>query len=411
MDRKGGLPVTSRQRVLAVLNHEIPDRIPNAWGGCETAGLHVLAYQKLMKILGVPDAKLRVGTFMFNAVVPPEALYAMQGDVLLLASPTMCAKPLYGPDEDWKKFRMFNTDVYLTNNHDVKRRDDGYTYLSINGTAFARSPEDGYYFDTLPQGDMLDDEDMPEPSKLNYRAQTNDEKLRALEETARRLYEDTEYALVCGEAIRDLQLMPGGMLNWYDAMLNEPDLAGEYLSRAAEGGIEDLKVVHQAVGKYCSMLSIAHDLGDRRGVTIGPELFRQVYKPHYKRLFTAWHEITGMRINMHSCGSVSDVLGDLVECGLDVFNPVQISCDRMNPADLKARFGKDLVFFGGAYDAVNTPPGTPAEQVYRATCENIRALSKGGGYLFAGVHNTPADTPEEHLRAILRAYMDVRGEV
>jgi uroporphyrinogen decarboxylase len=80
----------------------------------------------------------------------------------------------------------------------------------------------------------------------------------------------------------------------------------------------------------------------------------------------------------------------------------------MAPDRLKAEYGERLIFCGGAFDAVQTPPHTPAEVVYETVKENIQALARGGGYLFAGVHNIPGDTPASHLRAMLQAYRDCR---
>lgn len=399
--------MTSRERVACVLRGEKPDKLPNGWGGCETAGMHVLVHERLKEMFGFGDMPTRVDTFMFNAVVNERMLTAIHGDIMLIASPLMCSKPLYGPDSDWRAFDLFGKQIFMTRDHDISVDEKGYTNLSINGRVYARSPKGGYYFDS-PADDMFSMQEMPAPASLSYRRQTNDDKLRLLEDTAKSLYQQTSFALNCGEAICDLQLMPGGMVAWYDAMINEPDLVHEYLDRAVDAGIEDLKAVHQAVGKYACMLSIAHDLGDRRGVTIGPALFRSIYLPHYRRLFKAWHEITGMKVNLHSCGSVVDILGDLIDAGVDVYNPVQISCRGMEPEVLSAKYGKQVVFYGGAYDAVNTPPTAPAEEVYRTVCDNITALSKEGGYIFAGVHNMPADTPPANIQAILQAFLDTR---
>ena len=115
-----------------------------------------------------------------------------------------------------------------------------------------------------------------------------------------------------------------------------------------------------------------------------------------------------MKINLHSCGGVSSILGDLIECGVDIFNPVQISAAGMSPRELKAKFGKDLIFWGGGYDAQLSNREASYEEVYREVRENIRVLGEGGGYIFAGVHNLPADTPESHLRAMMDAYRDGR---
>jgi uroporphyrinogen decarboxylase len=141
-------------------------------------------------------------------------------------------------------------------------------------------------------------------------------------------------------------------------------------------------------------------------VTIGDELWRSVYKPYYHRFFHGWKEITGMKVNLHTCGSVSSILGDLIECGVDIFNPVQISAANMSPAELKARFGDRLVLWGGGYDAQLSDRTAAYEEVYGEVLANIQELGRGGGYIFAGVHNLPADMPEAHIRAMLDALRD-----
>lgn len=105
--------MTSRERVQAVLAHRLPDYLPNCWGGCETAGLHVLPYQELVAALGLPPRPSRVDTFMFNAVMDEDVLLKMQGDMLLIASPLMCCRPLRSK-EGWLKHGLFGIDVELT---------------------------------------------------------------------------------------------------------------------------------------------------------------------------------------------------------------------------------------------------------------------------------------------------------
>ena len=90
-----------------VLNHQIPDRVPNGLGGCETEGLHVIAYDKLQKMLGslgVEERPVRIDTFMTNAVFEEPVIRAMEGDIILLASPNMCKSELRGEVADqWKE--------------------------------------------------------------------------------------------------------------------------------------------------------------------------------------------------------------------------------------------------------------------------------------------------------------------
>ena len=164
----------------------------------------------------------------------------------------------------------------------------------------------------------------------------------------------------------------------------------------------------QAVGKYVDILSIAHDFGDNRGVTIGDDLWREIYKPHYKKLFQGWHDITNMKINLHSCGSIVSIMEDLIECGVDIINPVQTSAAGMGVEMLKAQFGERVIFYGGAYVAQLIAKNMTYEEVYSAVCKNIKVLGKGGNYIFAGVHNLPADMPECHIKAMLDAFYDTK---
>lgn len=203
--------------------------------------------------------------------------------------------------------------------------------------------------------------------------------------------------------------MPGGMLAWYEALLNEPEITDEYLGRNVEAALDQITLLEQAVGKYCSVMSIAHDLGDARGVTIGAKLFRERYKPHYKRLFEGWHARTGMKVNLHACGAVSEIIPDLIECGVDVLNPVQISAYGMAPERVREQAGDKLVLYGGSLDCIQMPHTLDQEDIYQQVKNNISILGKGGNYLFAGVHNTAATTPRAHIEAALRAYQDMRG--
>ena len=86
--------MTSRERVRAVLEHRIPDRVPNGLGGCETAGMHIITYDKLQQLFDCEHTPPRLDTFMVNAVFEEPVIKAMQGDIILLDSPRMCTAPL-----------------------------------------------------------------------------------------------------------------------------------------------------------------------------------------------------------------------------------------------------------------------------------------------------------------------------
>jgi len=339
----------------------------------------------------------------------PSVLDAMAGDIILLDS-RMCPARFWGngSEEEWKEEIFWGKKFQTPKAWNFRTEADGTIWWGEG----RKCPPGGIYFDAVPpppnQRISLDAEPKPTPDGYHPSHDISDEWLRRLEEEARWLYENTDYSITCGEMITDLQLKPGGIRAWWMRLVDEPEIAHEFLTKACDAGISQLKLLNQAVGKYADSLMIADDMGDVRGVTIGPDLWREIYKPHYKRLFTEWHKITKMKVSLHCCGSIYDILADLIECGVDIFNPVQISAQGMEPEKLKAEFGDKIIFYGGCFDAVQTPPHTPAEVVYDTVKKNIEAFSKGGGYIFAGVHNIPGDTPESHLHAMLDAYNDCR---
>jgi uroporphyrinogen decarboxylase len=106
---------------------------------------------------------------------------------------------------------------------------------------------------------------------------------------------------------------------------------------------------------------------------------------------------------MHSCGAVAEFLPDLIACGVQAINPVQISAAGMDPARLKREFGKDIVFWGGGCDTQRTlNRGTPA-QVREAVRRNATIFGAGGGFVFTQVHNIQPDVPPENVLAMIQA--------
>ena len=404
--------LTSRERIRHLLAGEPLDRIPNGLGGCETAGLHLLAHDHLQALLGVPKTTpTRMSSFMTTALVEPPMLDAFGGDLILMST-KLCPAQLWGQGHaaQWTTTRFWGETYRVARDWTFESRPDGSIYWADHDW---HCPSGGIYFDPMPRPTTTAGwnlSDAPTPDQYAPLHDIPDERLRQLEESARWLYENTPYAIVCGEEITDLQYKPGGSQAWWMRLASEPQVAHEFLAKAVDAALDQIVLLDQAVGQYADMMQLADDIGDVRGVTIGPDLWREIYKPHYRALYQGWHERTRMKVSMHGCGATYDVLGDLVECGVDVYNPVQISAQGMAPERLKAAYGDRLIFYGGCFDAVQTPPSTSADEVYETVKRNLRILSKGGGYLFSGVHNVPGDTPVSHLEAILRAYQDCRDD-
>ncbi len=110
---------------------------------------------------------------------------------------------------------------------------------------------------------------------------------------------------------------------------------------------------------------------------------------------------TDAKIFFHSCGSVVELIPDMIDMGIDILNPVQVTSKGMDPALLKKRFGKDLVFWGGV-DTQKTLPFSTPEEVREHTKSLIEILAPGGGFVFSTNHNIQSGTPPENLMEMYR---------
>jgi uroporphyrinogen decarboxylase len=403
--------MTSRERVRAVLNHQLPDRIPNGLGGCETAGLHVIAYEKLTELLGLKKTPPRIDSFESNAVFELDVIKAMEGDIILIASPKLCKSDLRGPgvESQWKKQELWGRPFLVSVEDEYKTEEDGSVIWKAGwrggGPVIARPGS--FFFDEKPGDVNLDEGECPRPEDVNPSHDWPDEELRRLEKIARFVYNETDLSLSIGECLPDLSYLPGGWLKGWMFIAEYPERMKEILSKMADACLARLRLLDQAVGNYVDIVNMAHDLGHNLGLFVGPETFRKIYKPNYEKLFRGWKKITRMTCCFHSCGAIGEVLGDLADGGLELYNPVQISGANMMPEVLKRNFG-GLVFWGGAYDHHLCSPEESYESIYEKTSGNIKALAKNGGYIMSGVHNLLPEIPVHHLRAVLDAWKDTR---
>jgi uroporphyrinogen decarboxylase len=139
---------------------------------------------------------------------------------------------------------------------------------------------------------------------------------------------------------------------------------------------------------------------------ISPAMYRRIVKPLHRQLFDFIHARTKAKIFFHSCGAVRPVIGDLIEIGVDILNPVQVSATGMDSAELKREFGKDIVFWGGGVDTQGMyGTGTPQE-VRDDVKRRIEDLAPGGGFVFATVHNIQGNVPPENIMAMWDALQE-----
>lgn len=152
------------------------------------------------------------------------------------------------------------------------------------------------------------------------------------------------------------------------------------------------------------------DVGAQRGMMLSPRAWRALIKPHLRRVFETGRK-RGLPVAYHCCGALRPIIGDLIEIGMDVLNPVQCNCPGMDPLELKREFGSQIAFMGGVDTQYLLPRGTPAE-VRRATRQLLDGMTDGGGgYILAASHTISPETPDENVFAMYEVAGITRQEI
>jgi uroporphyrinogen decarboxylase len=155
-----------------------------------------------------------------------------------------------------------------------------------------------------------------------------------------------------------------------------------------------------SMSQKLDILYLADDFASQRGLMIKPVLWRKFLKPRYEKLFAIGKRL-GLPVWFHSCGDITAVLPDLIEIGMDVWETVELHTLPMTPGELKRQYGREITFFGG----VNTQrlpfitPDEAAEEVRGC----IDALGKGGGYICGPDHHIKPDVPAANAAALFEA--------
>ncbi|MBM3190269.1 MAG: hypothetical protein FJZ90_16310, partial [Chloroflexi bacterium] len=244
---------------------------------------------------------------------------------------------------------------------------------------------------------------LPEPCFAGYRfPEASHFAVPDLRETARqRMAEHPDSFHVCyiGWGLFEQSWRIRGFENTLMDSIAEPAFYEELLDRLTE-----LYLAHvaQCADIPADAIMFGDDWGDQRGVILGPERWRRFLKPRWARIYEATHA-QGKVVISHSCGSVTDIMPDIIEIGLDVLESVQPEAANMNPYALKKRWGDQITFYGGLGSQSVIPFGTPAE--IRAEVQKLcQEMGRGGGYILHPAKSIQPGTPPENMAAVFEAF-------
>jgi uroporphyrinogen decarboxylase len=401
-----------RERVLAALNHRSPDRLPIDFGGTRWSAIAAKAYPRLRKALGLQERPVRIyDPIMQLAVVDEDVLARFGVDTIELGR---------GFDFDhqaWADWTLPDGTACEILAWAVPEWHKGEWVLrSHSGRIIGHMPEGVSYFEQeyFPFAEESASGSIPEairesmwtaiprpPAQLLQSA----EGLKRLTEGAKLLREKTERAVI---GIFGGQLFEMGQFlyrvdNFFMMMAGEPKRAHEFLDRLMEIHLANLEKFLTAVGPSIDVLGFSDDLGMQTGPLMSKQMYRDFFKPRHKILWERAKKLADVKVLLHCCGSVRQLIPELIEAGLDAINPVQITCAGMDVKELKAEFGQEMVFWGGGCDTQTILPYATPEVVRSHVKKQVEAFGPNGGFIFTQVHNIQADVPADNIIAMFDA--------
>ncbi len=402
--------MTSRERVLSALNHREPDRVPIDLGGHRSSGISAIAYPKLRAALGLKPRPVRVyDPIQQLAIVDDDVLDWAGADTIELGR-AFCREDRWWADWVLPDGTPCKMPVWA-----IPERSGGeWIHRSPRGHIMSRMPEDSQHFDQAWWPFFDGEEDLsrieelyphhmwtgiaspPGPSVSNS---------AELGEGARRLRETTGRAIVglFGGNLLEMGQFYYRMDNFLMMLAGEPRRVHRFLDALVEIHLRNLEKFLQAVGPHIDVINFGDDLGAQNRPQMSPRMYREFFKPRHAAMWARARQLAPAKIMLHCCGAVRPLLPDLIDAGLEVINPVQISCGGMDAAGLKRDFGRDIVFWGGGCDTQQVLPcATPAE-VREHVASQVRVLAPGGGFVFQQVHNILGNVPPENIIAMYEA--------
>lgn len=384
----------SRARVRAAIAHRAPDRVPFDLGGTRVTGIHARAYERLRPALGLEPREARIADVTQQlADVEPDVLDALGVDV-------RCLSPR-GPSSYRREIR-----------EDGEYR----TFVDEWGVGRRMPLAAALYYDSYAPP-LAGEIDRTAIAAYAWPDPADPARYAGLAEEAR-LYAEGEgravaVGSICGGLTEGLFKLRGFEDGYMD-LAGDPALARMVMERILQVKIAYWERALPPLTGLVDVVVEADDLGGQERTLFSPATYRALVKPLHRDLFAWLHAHTDAKVFFHSCGAVRDLIPDLIEIGVDILNPVQVSAAGMDTGELKREFGRDLVFWGGGVDTQRVLGAGTLDAVRTEVRRRVGDLARetdgaAGGFVFAAVHNIQPNVPAENILAMREALAEADG--
>jgi len=417
--------MNSRQRIQFAINHKYTDKIPVDFGATTVTGISASMVSRLRDYYRLDGKPVKV-------IEPYEMLGEIRDDLKNKMGIDCIAlrgkKNSFGFENNkWKAWKLFDgTPVLVPGLFNTEIEKDGsifqYPEGDINAAPSGRMPKGGYYFDAIIRQPYLDFDNLRIKDNIEEFKFISDQELKYLEKEVNYLYKNTDFAIALefgGTSFGDLAQLPGiamknpkgirDLQEWYIALIKNKYYINEIFNRQCEIALKNLQKIYQAVfNKIDVIFTSGTDFGTQTSLSISVDIFNELFKPFYKKVNEWIHKNTKWKIFIHSCGAIKPLITYFIDAGFYILNPVQLSAKGMNAVELKEKYGRDIVFWGGGVDTQKTLPFGTEEEVIKEVTERIKIFGRGGGFVFSSIHNIQAKTPIKNIISMINAVNSFR---
>lgn len=341
--------MTSRERLLATLNHRQPDRVCVDFGATWISGIHTsIVHQLKQRLIGPSAAPARVHEpYQMLAEVDAELRAVLGVDVIGVWP----RKNIFGYEATgWKPFTLFDgTPCLVPGNFNVTPAADGgwlmYPEGDLAAPPSAHMPNGAYFFDTLiRQEPVAEDHLHPEDNLEEFGLLTAVDLAHYERQVAWLDQHATDTGIVLlapGTAFGDIALVPAPFLKhpkgirdiseWYMTTAARPDYVHAIFEKQCEYALKNLETLIKLFGdRVQAVVTTGTDFGTQNNLFISPESYRNLFKPYHQKLNELIHRKSNWKIFIHSCGAVARLIPEFIEAGFDILNPVQCSAVGMD---------------------------------------------------------------------------------
>jgi uroporphyrinogen decarboxylase len=413
--------MTSRERILAAIEHRQPDRVPVDLGATASSGIAAIAYGNLKRHLGLTSGHTHVYDVVQQLAQPEDfILDRFAIDVVDVG------RVFNTRDSDWYDINLADgqSAQYPIWFRPERQSDGAFIARHRDGTDIAHMPPGGTFFDQsyfpYVDGFPADYTNLrAEMGKILWAAFAHSpwdhagepDFWRQLRERTLALRQSTDRAILmaCGCNLFEWGSFLRRLDNFLMDTYAEQDEVERMLDALMEVHLAGLAKICEAVGDVVDILKFGDDLGMDSGPFMSPEIYRKLFKPRHAQICAFANKHSKAKTMLHSCGSIYALLPDLIEAGYDVINPIQTNCRDMEPERLKREFGADVCFWGAGCDTrAILNRGTPA-QVREHVKQRLEIFAPGGGFVFNTVHNILPEVPPQNILAMYEAVAEFNG--